>query len=57
MLLILVSQRAEDQLIELFGTESMKQGVIDKYEKQRGNPPTILEYAVLLYVIGNLFQQ
>ncbi|XP_015834999.1 transient-receptor-potential-like protein isoform X2 [Tribolium castaneum] len=56
-LLILVSQRAEDQIIELFGTESMKQNLQEKYRKQRGNPPTILEYVVLIYVIGFIFEE
>lgn len=57
VLLILVSQRAEDQLIELFGTESMKLSLQEKYKRQRGNPPTILEYLVLLYVIGFIFEE
>ncbi|KAJ3658094.1 hypothetical protein Zmor_009854 [Zophobas morio] len=56
-LLILVSQRAEDQIIELFGTESMKLSVQEKYQKQRGNPPTILEYVVLVYVLGFIFEE
>lgn len=55
VLLILVSQRAEDQIIELFGSESMKENVIQKHVKQRGNSPTILEYVVLVYVIGIYF--
>ncbi|RZC40409.1 transient-receptor-potential-like protein [Asbolus verrucosus] len=57
LLLILVSQRAEDQIIELFGTEAMKEDVQEKREKQRGNPPTILEYVVLIYVIGFIFEE
>lgn len=34
----------------------MRAYVVQKYEKQRGNPPTFLEYAVLLYVIGKKSQ-
>lgn len=54
VLLILVSLRADDLVFEYFGSESMKAYVIEKYERQRGNPPTILEYAVLLYVVGKI---
>ncbi|VEN51116.1 unnamed protein product, partial [Callosobruchus maculatus] len=57
LLLILVSLRADDLLLEHFGSESMKAYVKDKYDKQRGNPPTILEYAVLLYVVGFIFEE
>uniref|UniRef100_A0A6P7FQ08 Transient-receptor-potential-like protein isoform X1 n=2 Tax=Diabrotica virgifera virgifera TaxID=50390 RepID=A0A6P7FQ08_DIAVI len=57
LLLILVSLRADDLVLEHFGSDSMKAYVIEKYEKQRGNPPTILEYAVLLYVIGFIFEE
>ncbi|KAB0799048.1 hypothetical protein PPYR_06928 [Photinus pyralis] len=53
-ILILVSQRAEDLLIEFFGTESMK---TERFEKQRGNPPAILEYVVLIYVIGYIYEE
>ncbi|CAG9859792.1 unnamed protein product [Phyllotreta striolata] len=57
LLLILVSLRADDIVLEYFGSDSMKAYVIEKYEKQRGNPPTILEYAVLLYVIGFILEE
>lgn len=52
VLLILVSLRAEDLFFEHFGSESMKAYVLEKYQKQRGNAPTVLEYAVLIYVVG-----
>lgn len=52
VLLILVSLRADDLVLEFFGSESMRAYVIEKYDRQRGNPPSFLEYAVLLYVIG-----
>ncbi|KAK5643799.1 hypothetical protein RI129_007644 [Pyrocoelia pectoralis] len=54
LILILVSQRAEDLVIELFGTESMKS---ERFEKQRGNPPAYLEYVVLIYVIGYIYEE
>lgn len=57
MLLILVSQRVEDQLIKAFGTESMRQSVVEKYEKQRGNTPAILEYLVVIYVFGFIYEE
>lgn len=51
-LLILVSQRAEVQIIQLFGTERMKSNLAKAMERQRGNAPSILEWIVLIYVIG-----
>ncbi|KAG5892780.1 hypothetical protein JTB14_032656 [Gonioctena quinquepunctata] len=57
LLLILVSLRADDLVLEYFGSDSMKVYVIEKYERQRGNPPTILEYAVLLYVAGFIMEE
>lgn len=54
MILILVSQRAEDHLIELFGTEEMK---AETLIKQRGKPPAILEYLVFLYVVGFIYEE
>lgn len=54
VLLILVSLRADDLVLEFFGSDLMKAYVVEKYDRQRGNPPTILEYAVLLYVIGEI---
>ncbi|KAJ8922843.1 hypothetical protein NQ315_007878 [Exocentrus adspersus] len=57
LLLILVSLRADDLVFEYFGSASMKAYVIEKYRKQRGSPPTILEYAVLLYVFGFICEE
>ncbi|KAL3267494.1 hypothetical protein HHI36_011617 [Cryptolaemus montrouzieri] len=57
LILILVSQRAEDLFLEYFGTESWRKSVIEKYEKQRGNSPMLLEYVVLLYVIGFIVEE
>ncbi|XP_045478713.1 transient-receptor-potential-like protein isoform X2 [Harmonia axyridis] len=57
LILILVSQRAEDLFIEQFGTEKWKESVVEKYERQRGNPPMLLEYVVLIYVLGFIFEE
>lgn len=51
-ILILVSQRAEVQVIELLGTERMKENLREAMKKQRGNAPTFLEWQVFIYVIG-----
>lgn len=50
----MVSQRAEDQLIQFFGTDSMK---AERFVKQRGKPPAILEYVVLIYVCGFIYEE
>ncbi|XP_057659520.1 transient-receptor-potential-like protein isoform X1 [Diorhabda carinulata] len=57
LLLILVSLRADDLVLEYLGSDTMRDYVRQKYDRQRGNPPTILEYAVLLYVIGFIFEE
>ncbi|KAF7285043.1 hypothetical protein GWI33_012349 [Rhynchophorus ferrugineus] len=53
LLLILVSLRADDLLFEYFDPDSK----IDTNQKQRGNPPTIIEIAVLVYVIGFIVEE
>jgi transient-receptor-potential-like protein len=55
--LILVSQRAEIQVILLFGTEKMKEAMRESLKKQRGNPPTPLELLVVLYVLGFIWEE
>lgn len=52
VLLILVSQHAEQYLVLFFGTDEMKRALAEANLKQRGNAPTLLEWAVVLYVIG-----
>lgn len=52
VILILVSLRAEVQLIELFGTENMKRNLAEQMMKQRGNGPSLLEMLVGVYVLG-----
>jgi len=57
VILILVSQRAEVQLILLFGTDSMKQTLNESLKRQRGNGPTPLELLVVLYVLGFIWEE
>lgn len=57
MLLILVSQRAEVLFIQILGTDSMKADLIEQLKQQRGNAPTYLEFFVVLYVLGFIFEE
>ncbi|XP_062564885.1 transient-receptor-potential-like protein [Armigeres subalbatus] len=56
-LLILVSQRAEVQIVLLFGTDSMKRALQEELARQRGNGPTYLECLVVIYVIGFIWEE
>lgn len=53
----MVSQRAEIQLILLFGTESMKRAMEESLRKQRGTAPTPLELLVVIYVFGFIWEE
>lgn len=57
VILILVSQRAEVQLILLFGTERMRLELQETLKRQRGNSPTPLEWLVVIYVIGFIWEE
>jgi transient-receptor-potential-like protein len=52
VILILVSQRAEVQVIQIFGTASMRKALAEQLQKQRGNGPSPLEWIVVVYVLG-----
>lgn len=54
VILILVSQRAEVQAIQLFGPEWMVKELEKELLKQRGNGPTYLELVVVVYVLGKI---
>lgn len=54
VILMLASQRADEQFIELLGTKKMKQALAEKDTRQRGNGPTILEYIILIYILGEV---
>ncbi|XP_075234262.1 transient-receptor-potential-like protein isoform X1 [Lycorma delicatula] len=56
-ILILVSQRAEVLVVQLFGTDSMKRQLAEDLLRQRGNGPTMLECLVVLYVLGFIWQE
>jgi transient-receptor-potential-like protein len=57
VILILVSQRAEVQVILLFGTDKMKEALRESLKKQRGNAPTPLEFLVVIYVLGFIWEE
>jgi len=54
-LLVLVSQRAETQFIELFGSESMIENLKTRLKHQRGNGPSFIELIILHFVVGKLY--
>ncbi|CAH2235500.1 jg27828 [Pararge aegeria aegeria] len=56
-ILILVSLRAEVEVIQLFGTENMIKQLQMELKKQRGNGPTYLELVVTVYVLGFIWQE
>lgn len=54
---MLVSQRAEVEAIRLFGSENAIRRLEDDLMKQRGATPSPLEYVVLIYVFGFIWQE
>ncbi|XP_048481479.1 transient-receptor-potential-like protein [Plutella xylostella] len=57
LILILVSQRAEVQAIQLFGPEWMRKELEEELKKQRGAGPTYLEVVVVVYVLGFIWEE
>ncbi|XP_071452453.1 transient-receptor-potential-like protein [Hetaerina americana] len=57
LLLVLVTQRFEIRIIQLFGTEGMRSRLDEQLQRQRGNGPTILECVVFFYVIGFIWEE
>lgn len=57
VILILVSQRADDDFVRLFGTAAMKANLADQSQRQRGQGPSKLELLVVLYVIGFMWEE
>lgn len=57
LLLILASQRVETVVAEWFGSEEMQQNSHEALQKQRGQPPTILETTIFLFVIAHIWQE
>ncbi|XP_050543532.1 transient-receptor-potential-like protein isoform X2 [Daktulosphaira vitifoliae] len=56
-LLVLASQRAETQIIEFFGTESMVEELKESKLRQRGNTPTFIELLILNFILGYIWQE
>lgn len=57
VILILVSQRADDDLIRMFGTEGMRRTLNETLQRQRGNGPSKLELLVFVYLLGFLWEE
>ncbi|SPP74037.1 transient-receptor-potential-like protein isoform X4 [Drosophila guanche] len=55
--LILVSQRADDDFVRIFGTTRMKAKLVEQELRQRGQPPSKLELVVVLYVAGFMWEE
>lgn len=57
VILMLVSQRAEVELIRIFGGEAAKRSLETQLARQRGAAPSLLEGIVVLYVLGFIWQE
>lgn len=57
VIVILVSQRAEIQVVLLLGTESMRRAAEEQLARQRGNGPTPLELLLVIYVVGFIWEE
>ncbi|XP_032677800.1 transient-receptor-potential-like protein [Odontomachus brunneus] len=55
--LMLVSQRAEVEIVRLLGTQEMKRNLEAYLARQRGMGPTPLEGIVVLYVLGFVWEE
>lgn len=53
----MVSQRADDDFVRLFGTARMKAELAEQEQRQRGQAPSKLELLVVLYVIGFMWEE
>ncbi|XP_065366954.1 transient-receptor-potential-like protein [Calliphora vicina] len=56
-ILILVSQRADDDVIRMLGSERMKKQLAEQQLRQRGQGPTKLEMLVVLYLFGFMWEE
>lgn len=57
VILILVSQRADDDFVRIFGTTRMKKELAEQELRQRGQTPSKLELIVVMYVIGFVWEE
>ena len=53
----MVSQRADDDVIRILGTERMKKELVEQQLRQRGQGPTKLEMLVVLYLFGFMWEE
>ncbi|XP_013773346.1 transient-receptor-potential-like protein isoform X1 [Limulus polyphemus] len=56
-LLILASQRIETVIVQLFGTEEMKAELRYSLGRQKGQPPTVTEWFIVIYIIAHIWQE
>ncbi|KOC68495.1 Transient-receptor-potential-like protein [Habropoda laboriosa] len=56
-ILMLVSQRAEVEIVKIFGSDEAKRNVEAELARQRGAAPSLLEGVVVLYVLGYIWQE
>uniref|UniRef100_A0A1I8P5H8 Transient receptor ion channel domain-containing protein n=1 Tax=Stomoxys calcitrans TaxID=35570 RepID=A0A1I8P5H8_STOCA len=56
-ILILVSQRADEDVIRILGTDNMKHQLMEDKMRQRGRGPTKLELLVVLYLFGFMWEE
>ncbi|XP_008203556.1 transient-receptor-potential-like protein isoform X1 [Nasonia vitripennis] len=57
LVLILVSQRFEEELLSWFGTDYDRQQLEEGFSKQRGLGPSFLECIVVIYVLGFILEE
>lgn len=57
VILILVSQRADDDVINLFGSERMRKQLSEQKLRQRGQGPSKLELIVVVYLFGFIWEE
>lgn len=57
VVLILVSQRFEEELVSWFGSDYERQQVEEGFSKQRGLGPSFLECIVVIYVLGFILEE
>lgn len=57
VILILVSQRVEVEVVKMFGNEETKKNLEIQIARQRGAAPSPLEFVIVLYVLGFIWQE
>ncbi|KOX71097.1 Transient-receptor-potential-like protein [Melipona quadrifasciata] len=56
-ILMLVSQRAEVEIVKIFGSKEARRNIETELARQRGAAPSSLECVVVLYVLGFIWQE